>query len=272
MARGGSTWVGAVGLAAALLGAACGGGGDASPDAAAGDPDAAASGPGLTGMLVSAAGAPMAGRDVLACMATTCLFGKSGPDGRFDFAITPPAEVALKTHPDLAATPRLAAALEPIRITGDARVDAGTLYTPELPAGAMIGPASSDPQTLAAGDGLELTLNRADLTPPLGGFLFDVAARKLPADRIPSYPELAGRTVLAVYALHPFAAKSTSPVGVRAPAALADGTAVDFYGVSEIDGRLSAPATGHASGGAVRTDPDPGQGLGSLTYVVIVQR
>ncbi len=149
-------------------------------------------------------------------------------------------------------------------------MDAGTLYTPELPQGATIGPATSDPQTLAAGDGLELTLNRADLTPPLGGFLFDVAARKLPADRIPSYPELAGRTVLAVYALHPFAAKSRSPIGVRAPAALADGAAVDFYGVSEIDGLLSAAAVGHASGGAVRTDP--GQGLGSLTYVVIVQR
>jgi hypothetical protein len=267
----GSAWAEAVGLAAVLLGAACGGGGDASPDAGTGDADGAVpSGPGLAGMLVSAAGAPVAGRDVLACMATTCLFGKSGPDGRFDFAITPPAEVALKTHPELATTPRLAAALEPIRITGDARVDAGTLYTPELPQGATIGPASSDPQTLAAGDGLELTLSRATLTPPLGGFLFDVAARKLPADRLPSYPELAGRTVIAVYALHPFAAKSTSPIGVRSPAALADGTAVDFYAVSEIDGRLSAPAVGHASGGFVRTDP--GQGLGFLTYVVLAQR
>lgn len=260
----------ALALALTLTLAACGGGDGAGPDAAK-DPDAdVPGGPGLAGMLVSAAGAPMANRDVLACMATTCLFGKSGPDGRFSFSIAPPAEVALKTHPDLAATPRLAAALEPIRITGGALVDAGTLYTPELPQGTQLGPISADPQTLAAGDGLELTLRRADLTPALGDFLFDVAARKLPADRIPTYPELAGRTIVAVYALHPFAAKSSSPIGLRAPATLADGTVVDFYAVSEIDGRLSPPAAGQASGGFVRTDA--GAGISALTYVVIARR
>lgn len=260
-----------LGLGLVLAGACGGGSGGAGLDAATDDAALdAPRGPGLAGVLVSAAGAPVSGRDVLACMATTCLFGKSGPDGRFSFAITPPADVALKTHPDLAATPRLAAALVPIRVTGAAPVEAGELYTPELPAGAPIGPATSDPQTLAAGDGLELTLRRADLTPPLGSFLSDVAARRLPAGRIPAYPELVGRTVIAVYALHPFAAQSASPIGVRAPAALADGTAVDFYAVSEIHGLLSPPAAGHASGGFVSTDP--GVGLTALTYVVIAGR
>ncbi len=225
-------------------------------------------GPGLAGLLIDPGEQPIIGADVLACMATTCLFGKSGASGRFDFAIDPPAEVALKTHADLAKTPRRAAALVPVRIT-DSLVDVGTLYTPDLPAGTALGPTSSDPQTLAAGDGLELTLHRADLTPALGDFLFDVAARKLPDVHVPTYPELTGRTILAVYALHPFAAKSSSPIGIRVPTTLVDGTAIEIRTVSEIDGLMSAPVVGHASGGFITSDG--GTGIARLTYLVIAQ-
>ena len=121
---------------------------DAAPDGPAG--------PGLAGLLIDPMGQPRPTTDVLACMATTCLFGESGPDGRFFFPIEPPAEVALKTHHELTRTPRLAAALEPVRIVDDSLVDVGTLYTPELPEGVVIGPATDDPQILAVGDGLEL--------------------------------------------------------------------------------------------------------------------
>lgn len=263
-------------LALSLV-AGCGGGTPAAPDAAVGprdakgggDVDAPPAGPGLAGVLLDPDGQPLPRTDVLACMATTCLFGESDADGRFAFAIEPPAEVALKTHADLDASPRRAAALEPVRLVDGTRVDVGSVYTPDLPAGAILGPASDDPQTLAAGDGLELTLHRADLTPAIGDALFDVAARALPADRVPSYPELAGRTVLAVYALHPFAATSASPIAVRAPVALPDGTAVEVRVVSELDGLLSAPIPAHVSGGVATTDA--GEGITRLTYLVIVQ-
>jgi hypothetical protein len=253
-----------------VMGALCAGCGDdgasSKPDAAELGPDAA-SGPGVAGLLVDYLGRPRPTTDVLACMATTCLFGKSGSNGRFSFAIDPLAQVALKTHADLTTTPRYAAVLQPVIVGGSSLVDVGMLYTPELPAGTVLGPASSDPQTIAAGDDLELTLHRGDMTAPLGEFLNDVAARRISADHIPTYDELAGREVIAVYALHPFTAKSSSPVGVRIPTTLADGSAVEVRTISEIDGVMSTPVAGHASGGFIRTDP--GVGILRFTYLVI---
>jgi hypothetical protein len=199
-------------------------------------------------------------------MATTCLYGESQADGRFMFEIEPPASVALKTHEDLTRTPRWAAALEPVRVVGGSWVDAGALYVPELPEGAVLGPETDDPQTLAAGDGLELTLRRADLEPPLGEFLFDIAARRVPAEYVPDYPDLE-EEVIAVYALHPFAAESASPITIRAPTDLPDGTPVSFRTISEIDGSFSAPAPGLASGGALTTNA--GAGITRLTYLVV---
>ncbi|HET6479325.1 MAG TPA: hypothetical protein VFG35_04670, partial [Actinoplanes sp.] len=185
-------------------------------------------GPGLAGTLADEAGVPIGFEMVLACMATTCLFGESEADGRFAFAIEPPAEVALKTPPDLSTTPRRAAALCPVRIVDDALIKVGTLYVPSLPQGVPIGSASADPQTLMAGDGLELTLRRADLTPRIGDVLVDVAARLVPLAQVCPQLDLGGEEIVAVYALHPFAAVSASPIAVRAPSDLPSGTAVKF--------------------------------------------
>ena len=247
--------------------ASCGGGSGDTADASSGGQDAIASGPGLAGLLIDPAGAPAGNVDVLACQATTCAFGESDSDGRFDFAIEAPAEVALKTHADLTRTPRLAAALEPVAIVDGTLVQVGDLYIPDLPAGAVIAAESEDPQTLAAGDGLELTLSRADLTPPIGEILFDVAARKLAAQHIPPYPDLDGEEVVAVYAMHPFAATSASPMAVRAALDLPDGTQVKLRTISELDGNFSEAVPGQADGGFVTTDP--GTGITRITYLVI---
>jgi hypothetical protein len=224
-------------------------------------------GPGLAGTLVDETGQPLPDNMVLACMATTCLFGNSDGDGHFFFSIEPSAEVALKTLEKLSTSPRLAAALQPVRITNDDLVDVGNLHVPHLPAGVPFGPATEDPQTLAAGDGLELTLRRADLKPHLGDALVDLAARAIPAARFPPLPELGGEEVVAIYALHPFAATSTSPIGVKAPSTLGAGTVVKFRAISEIDGRLSEPALGKADGAFVTTDV--GAGIHALTWLVI---
>lgn len=223
-------------------------------------------GPGLAGLLVDASEQPIASIVVLACMSTTCLYGSSDADGRFVFEIEPPASVALKTHEELSKVPRWGAALEPVQIVDGALVDTGALYVPELPEGTPLGPENTDPQTLTAGDGLELTLRRADLTPALGEFLFDIAARRVPVEYIPAYPDL-DEEVIAVYALHPFAAQSASPIAVRVPSDLPDGTPVSFRTISEIDGSFSAPAPGHANGSVVATDP--GAGITRLTYLVV---
>jgi hypothetical protein len=236
------------------------------PDSGGGNDDAGME-PGLAGTLADEAGAPIVFEMVLACMATTCLFGESEADGRFEFPIEPPAEVALKTPPDLSTTPRRAAALCPVRIVDGARVTVGTLHVPSLPQGVAIGPAGADPQTLAAGDGLELTLRRADLTPRIGDVLVDVAARLVPPARVCPQLDLGGEEILAVYALHPFAAVSVSPIAVRAPSDLPSGTEVKFRTISEIDGHLSEPAPGRATGTAVETDP--ATGITELTWLVI---
>lgn len=261
-----------------MVAAACGGdddGGTEQPDAGprpdgAAQPDAGIDlpdGPGLAGFLRDENGERLAGVQVLACMASTCLYGKSGDDGFFFFAVDPPEDVALKTTENLETDPRRAAALCPIDIVDQEVVYARTLYVPLLSEGVLFGPVEDDPQTLAAGDGLELTLNRADLTPRLGDALVDAAARAVaPEQRCPQLV-VPGEEIVGVWALHPFAATSSSPIAARAPSTLAAGTEVHFRTISEIDGEYSAPAIGHADGSAIATDD--GDGIRELSWLVV---
>ena len=141
---------------------------------------------------------------------------KSAADGRFGFDVEPPADIAIKTDGDPSATPRRAAALYPVRLAEARVMDVGVVRSPSLPDGVPLAAAAKDPQTIQAGDGLTLILHRGALTPRLGEVLIDVAARQVPAALVPRYPGLGNDQVLAVYALHPFAAKSTVPIQVKA--------------------------------------------------------
>jgi hypothetical protein len=239
-------------------------GGETSPDTTMGVPTGPA---GIDGVLIDAAGQPIGEFQVLGCLIDTCYFGESALDGTFSFDIEPPAEVALKTHAVITQTPRLAAALEPIRIIDDTRIQAGTLYVPELPPGATLDPMIEGGQTLSVGDELELTVRHADLTPPPGVFLNDLAARRIPAEHVPPYPDLGGEEVVAVYVLHPFETTSASPIAVRAPADLPAGTTVRLRTIHHLDGIFSEPVSGTADGTVVTTDP--GVGITLLTYLVI---
>jgi hypothetical protein len=97
----------------------------------------------------------------------------------------------------------------------------------------------------------------------------DVAARRLPEAAIPDYPgERTGR-IIAVYALHPFAATSTEPIGVRIPAEVPDGTAVRLMVVDEIDGTFAESVDAVVRNGEIVT-PE-GTGITRLTHLVVVR-
>ena len=221
---------------------------------------------GVVGLLLDPTGQPLPDSDVLCCTSVTCYKGETEDDGAFSFTLDPGWEVAVKTHEELFETPRWAAALVP-SVTTESGVDVGVVYIPDLPAGVEIGDESEDPQTLGIGDGLELTFNRGDLIPDLGVFLYDFAARRIPDAYVPAYAALGSETVVAVYAIHPFATVSTSPVVVRAPSTLPAGTVVNFRTINHFDGVFTSPVSGTSDGSFVTTDP--GDGISLLTYLVI---
>ncbi|WP_437578692.1 hypothetical protein [Sorangium sp. So ce887] len=246
-------------------GDAAGGGGAAGGAGAGGAP----AGPGVTGVLVDEAGQPIVGAPVLLCNTAVCYSDRSKEGGRFTFLCDaePPVDFVVKSIEDAGTTPRRGVAMFPLRFRDTATVDAGSLFVPALPAGAVLGSDSSDPQTLEVGDGLRLTVSRADLAAPLGASPHDIAARRIPPERVPPLPDLGGEEIVAVYALYPFATTSGAPIGVQAPSDLTPGTRVSFRSMSEYDGKLSAPAAGEADGAVVRTAP--GSGIDELTWLVI---
>jgi len=261
------------------LSSACGGGGGGSGDDDGGDPggdiDAAVdgpdgggeAGPGLAGTLRDENGDPRNGQQVAACMSHTCLYDTTGLDGRFYFPIEPSEDIALKTPERLGEFPRRGASLCPILIRDQSLVDVGDFHVPSLPDGTFIEAEDQDPQTLDVGDGLELTLSRGDIEPAVGDTLVDAAARLVTPERRPDQLAVEGEEIIAVYALHPFAATSSSPIQVRADSTLTAGTAVNFRTISEIDGHFSEPVSGAADGSVVATDE--GLGITELTWLVI---
>jgi hypothetical protein len=223
---------------------------------------------GVTGVLKDEAGRPLARAKVLACMRKVCLVGETSARGRFMFQIDTPADVVIKTEGDLESRPRRGVAMRPVQVTGPRVVDVGSVYVPTLPEAQIFGiGAPPDTWPLEVGDGLTLTLSRRTLRPAAGFAIVDVAARRIPLARVPRYPALGKERVLAVYALHPFAATSVIPIAVRIPSRLAAGTRVKFRTIDEIDGTFSPPVGGHATGRYLMTDPSAG--ISRLTYLVI---
>lgn len=223
-------------------------------------------GPGFVGRLVDEEGAPRAGEQVLACTMVFCLTVDSDPDGRFFVPLTDvPETLAVKTHEYW--SEGIAPALLPLFVPDDVTIDVGELVCPMIAPGDAWGPVANDPQTLDAGEGLQLTVNRADVALPFGTSFDAVGAGALPLDRIPAYDGLEAEEVLAVYALHPFGATVTSPVGVSAPVDLPPGTPVYFRSIGTLGQGLSAPAIGASDGS--RASTGEGEGLTELSYVVV---
>ena len=249
------------GFAAALAVAGCGdeGGGGAAGDAAAS--------PGIRGVLRDEKGAALADTEVLACQTTICQFGVTDGRGAFVFPIDAPAKVAIKTREDLAAVPPRGSALYPVQLGPATSVDLHDVHVPTLP---HVVPLAEDDgaQTIAAGDGLELTLRRRDLVSS-GHALTGVGARAIGSDRMPDLLGLGAEEVVACYALHPFGVTSTSPIAVSARTTIPPGVAVKLRTISDIDGTLSEPVPGTSDGRFITTPP--GTGIASLTWLVITR-
>lgn len=224
-------------------------------------------GPGATGVVLHEEGAPVANGMVLGCTVRFCLFGSTDGDGRFAFMFDPPATMIVKTPEDDTATPRRAEGIQPIEVSDHTLVDVGTVWVPTLPAGAILGPPSADPRTVQLGDGLELTVRRADLQAPVGKRTNNLAARSVAPAHQPRFSALAGEELVAVYALYPFATVSRSPIGVRVASTLPAGTVVKLRTVDELDGHLSDPVLATADGAYLATAP--GTGITKVSWLLI---
>jgi hypothetical protein len=227
----------------------------------------APAGPGLTGLLADEAGQPLAYVNVMACRSDVCFYSDSDAAGRFEFLLDAPGDLLIKTRENLGANPRLGAAMVPVAISGTEFLDVGMVHVPSLPGGARVPADRGRRVNLETGDGLTLVLDPSELELQPGEALVDVAARRLPESIVPEYAALSDERVLAVYALHPFAATSRNAVGIQLESDLAAGTTVLFRTIDEIDGRFSEPVPGVATGTSLMTEE--GTGINVLTHLVV---
>lgn len=224
-------------------------------------------GPGLAGVLADETGATLAYVNLMACRSDVCFYSDTDADGRFEFLLDAPGDLLIKTRENLQTDPRLGSAMVPVSIAGAEFLDVGTIHVPSLPAGAPVADVRPGLVSVDAGDGLTLSLDPAGLELQPGEIMADIAARRLPDSIVPEYPALLGEEVVAVYALHPFAAVARSPVGIRLESRLPAGTSVLFRTIDETDGGFSEPVEGVATGRSLVTSD--GAGVTSFTHLVV---
>ncbi len=253
--------LGFLGVAALGLTVACAPEADRSPTTVSG-----MDGPGLTGVLADENGEPLPWVNVMACTRAVCYYSDSAADGRFLFFFDGPIEGLIKTAGDLSAELRRSSPMVPVTIAVDEFLDVGTVHVPFLREGS---PVQSGRTIFEAGDGLVLEFDPADIETAPGTMLADVAARRLPDRIVPGYPGIDSGAVVAVYALHPFAATSITPIGVRIPTDLPEGTPIHLLTIDEIDGSFSETVDAVVEAGAIVT-PE-GTGITRLTHMVVVR-
>jgi hypothetical protein len=219
-------------------------------------------------MLVDESGSAIPFRSVMACTKEICFYGSTNGDGGFTLLLDEPIRGVIKTEEDLRSTPRRGSPMVPITVAASELLHVGRVVVPSLAEGGAIGPAANETQTIDAGDGLSLTVTPAAIETTPGRVLETIAARRLPAHAIPDYASLAGGPVIAVYALHPFAARSSLPMAVRIESDLPEGARVRLRVIDEIDGTFSEPVPAVVRDGALATLP--GEGIESFTHLVVV--
>lgn len=226
---------------------------------------------GVSGVLRDEAGMPVKATSILACSATECQYGTTKDDGSFAVPNLKLIELAIKTEDEYEVTPKKAAALYPIKLTqANMIIDLKDIFVPTMTKTLPFSPTSTMAAPLALADGVTLTVVGKDLMRPITADRIEyIGAREVPAERRPPTVAIPGETVVASYAIMPFGTKSSSKIPVTVATKLAPGTVVYFRSISELDGKLSDPATGKEAQDGLSASTDPGQGITNLTWLVV---
>lgn len=224
-------------------------------------------GPGIAGELRGEDGQIIRFATVMVCKPETCYVGHSNGDGRFEFLLDGPGQYLIKAEMQGSS---YGSPMVPVTVDHDDFIDVGTVYAPAIPEGVVLTPRLQGAVALEAGEGLTLTIDPDALETRSGRLLSNLAARRIPDARLPRYPLPNDEDVLAVYALHPFAARSSRPIAVHIESDLPAGTTVRFRTINDEDGSFSDPIDGIATGQALIT-PDQ-SGVTMLTHLVVSQR
>lgn len=226
---------------------------------------------GVSGVLKDEAGAPLKGISILACSATECQYGTTKDDGSFAVPNLKLVDLAIKTEDDYEASPKKGAAMHPIKLEqANMIVDLKDIFVPTIMKTVPFSPASTQPATLTLDDGVTLTVVGKDLMRSVTADRIDyLGARAVPAGRRAPTIAIPGETIVASYDLIPFATKSASKIPVKLDLKLPGGTPVYFRTIDELNGKLSAPATGKEAQDGLSASTDPGQGIDNLTWLIV---
>jgi hypothetical protein len=219
----------------------------------------------VTGRVVDSTGASWANAHMQICD-TICYLGTAGADGVFTMGIKPTGTYAIDATGALG-DGRSASRTVYARLI-DQDVTLGDIAVYETGAGQTLTSqkdvAIDGDLTLLAVDPSALTLSGNVTTPYAAGIRVQKAT-------FPTY-DTQGKTVVAMWALNPFATKSSKPIAVtiKNSFGLAAGAKLAMRAVDDVKGQLLAEVPLTVSTDAMTITTDSG-GVDRLTWIVLVQ-
>ena len=218
-----------------------------------------------TGRVIDATGAPWPGARMQIC-ASICYAFNAGADGVFSASIGKSDTYAVDATSALA-DGRSASRTVYARLI-DQDVALGDIVVQETGAGQAL---SSTKDVAVDADLTLLAVDPSALTLPAGVTSAYGAGVRVKAADFPVY-DASGKTVVAMWALNPFAAKSSKPIAVTIKNAfgLAANAKLAMRAVDDAKGTLLAEIPMTVSSDATTITTDSG-GLDRLTWIVLVQ-
>ena len=218
-----------------------------------------------TGRVVDSAGAPWPSARMQIC-ASICYAFTAGSDGTFSASIGQSNTYAVDATG--AATDGRSASRTVYSRLIDQDVALGDIVVQETGAGQAL----SAPKDVAVDADLTLlAVDPSALTLPAGVTSAYAAGVRVASPAFPTY-DVSGKTVLAMWALNPFSAKSSKPVAVtiKNGFGLAANAKLAMRAVDDTTGLLLAeiPMTVSSDASTITTDSG---GLDRLTWIVLVQ-
>jgi hypothetical protein len=150
----------------------------------------------VKGVIVDENGSPLPAF-MSVCNPFICRSVDAASDGSFLIGGVQLLDFGVRSHDDITTSPVRGTVVRLLHPTeAGATLDAGMLFAPSMPAGAVLTGDPGTPQTLLVGDGLTLRLVGQDLEFPIGDPGTTIAARRIPAEHVPPY-DLGAETLVA---------------------------------------------------------------------------